>query len=56
LLLFDDGRLPGWDVAQVAALFTNIQDLKIALLLFSRASGRPDAYRDGSPNGTLWNS
>jgi hypothetical protein len=56
LLLFDDGRLPGWDVAQIADLFRNINDLKIALLLSDKAPARTDAYRDGSPNGSLWNS
>jgi hypothetical protein len=56
LLLFDDGRLPGWDVAQIAELFGNINDLKIALLLSNKAPARTDAYRDGSPNGSLWNS
>jgi 2-polyprenyl-6-methoxyphenol hydroxylase-like FAD-dependent oxidoreductase len=56
LLLFDDGRLPGWDVAQIADLFRNINDLKIVLLLSNKAPSRPDAYRDGSSNGSLWNS
>jgi 2-polyprenyl-6-methoxyphenol hydroxylase-like FAD-dependent oxidoreductase len=56
LLLFDDGRLPGWDVARIAASFRNISDLKIVLLLSNKAPGRPEAYRDGSLNGTLWNS
>jgi 2-polyprenyl-6-methoxyphenol hydroxylase-like FAD-dependent oxidoreductase len=56
LLLFDDGRLPGWNVAHIAETFRNINDLKIALLLSSKAPGRLDAYRDGSSNGTLWNS
>jgi 2-polyprenyl-6-methoxyphenol hydroxylase-like FAD-dependent oxidoreductase len=56
LLLFDDGRLPSWDVAGVAQYFVNISDLKIVLLLSNQAPSRPDAYRDGSSNGSLWNS
>jgi 2-polyprenyl-6-methoxyphenol hydroxylase-like FAD-dependent oxidoreductase len=56
LLLFDDGRLPSWDVPLAARSFTNIHDLKIVLLLRNAAPGRPDAYRDGSANGSLWNT
>jgi 2-polyprenyl-6-methoxyphenol hydroxylase-like FAD-dependent oxidoreductase len=56
LLLFDDGRLPGWEAAPVAQTFANISDLKIILLLSKQAPNRPGAYRDGSPNGSLWNS
>ena len=56
LLLFDDGRLPSWDVAQVAQTFTNISDLKIILLLSHQAPSQSDAYRDGSLNGSLWSS
>jgi FAD binding domain len=56
LLLFDDGRLPSWDVAQIAETFRNINDLKIALVLSNKAPGRPNDYRDGSTNGSLWNS
>jgi 2-polyprenyl-6-methoxyphenol hydroxylase-like FAD-dependent oxidoreductase len=56
LLLFDDGRLPNWDVARVAQSFPNIHDLKIVLLLSNQAPKRTDAYRDASPNGSLWNS
>jgi len=55
LLLFDDGRLPGWDVSQVAAYFRNIRDLNIVLLSSIDAPIRAGAYRDGS-NGALWNS
>jgi 2-polyprenyl-6-methoxyphenol hydroxylase-like FAD-dependent oxidoreductase len=56
LLLFDDGRLPAWDVSRIAETFRNISDLKIALLLSSKAPARPNIYRDGSANGSLWNS
>jgi 2-polyprenyl-6-methoxyphenol hydroxylase-like FAD-dependent oxidoreductase len=56
LLLFDDGRLPSWEVAQIAQTFTSINDLQIVLLLSNKAPGRPDAYRDASPNGSLWKS
>jgi 2-polyprenyl-6-methoxyphenol hydroxylase-like FAD-dependent oxidoreductase len=56
LLLFDDGRLPGWDVARAEQFFTNIRDLKIVLLLSNDAPKRPDAYCDGSTNGSLWSS
>src|SRR6201997_5659416 len=31
LLLFDEGRLPGWDPGQIKQLFPNIDDLKIIL-------------------------
>jgi hypothetical protein len=55
LLLFDDGRLPGWDVSQVAPYFRNIRDLNIVLLSSTDAPIRAGAYRDGS-NGALWNS
>lgn len=56
LLLFEDGRLPNWDVAGVARLFVKIHDLKILLLLSNEVPGRPDAYRDGSTNGSLWST
>ena len=56
LLLFDDGRLPDWDVARVARYFTDIQDLKIVRISSSsKTPNQPDVYRDG-PNGTLWSS
>jgi 2-polyprenyl-6-methoxyphenol hydroxylase-like FAD-dependent oxidoreductase len=55
LLLFDDGRLPGWDVSQVAPYFRNIRDLNIVLVSSPDAPARGGAYRDGS-NGALWNS
>jgi 2-polyprenyl-6-methoxyphenol hydroxylase-like FAD-dependent oxidoreductase len=54
LLLFEDGRLPNWDVARVARSFTNIPDLQIVLLSGNEVLGPPDAYRDGSSNGSLW--
>ena len=38
LLLFDDGRLPSWDVPLAARIFANIHDLKIVLLLRSEGS------------------
>jgi len=56
LLLFEDGRLPSWDVAGVARLFANIHDLKIVLLLANAVPRRSDAYRDGSRNGSLWSA
>ncbi|MBV8141699.1 MAG: FAD-dependent monooxygenase, partial [Verrucomicrobia bacterium] len=56
LLLFDDGRLPGWDVARVAQSFAGIHDLKIVPLLSSQAAKRTDAYCDASSKGSLWNS
>ena len=56
LLLFDDGRLPSWDLARVAPSFTNICDLKIVLLQSNEAPRRPDAYCDVSSNGSLWSS
>jgi len=56
LLLFDDGRLPSWDISRITQTFTDICDLKIVLLLSKEASKRPDAYRDVSPNGSLWSS
>jgi 2-polyprenyl-6-methoxyphenol hydroxylase-like FAD-dependent oxidoreductase len=56
LLLFDDGRLPSWDVARVGQYFTNICDLKIVLLLSDGAPRRLDSYCDASSNGSLWNS
>jgi 2-polyprenyl-6-methoxyphenol hydroxylase-like FAD-dependent oxidoreductase len=55
LLLFDDGRLPGWDVTRVAEFFRNIDDLKIILFSSIDDPGQPGAYRDGS-NGALWTS
>jgi len=54
LLLFDDGRLPSWDVPQVAQFFTNIRDLKIVLFSSSENLRQPGLYH-GS-NGSLWNS
>ncbi len=56
LLLFDDGRLPGWDLKEMARTFADIHDLKTVLLLPKGAARRPDAYYDNSDNGLLWNS
>ena len=55
LLLFDDGRLPGWDVNQVGPHFDDIRDLNMVILSSINAPIRAGAYRDGS-NGALWNS
>ena len=55
LLLFDDGKLPSWDLPRVAQFFTNIRDLKIVIFSSSETTRQPDVYCDGS-NGALWNS
>jgi 2-polyprenyl-6-methoxyphenol hydroxylase-like FAD-dependent oxidoreductase len=33
LLLFDEGRLPGWDAGRIKQLFPNIDDLKVILVV-----------------------
>jgi 2-polyprenyl-6-methoxyphenol hydroxylase-like FAD-dependent oxidoreductase len=55
LLLFDDGRLPNWDLTSIAQSFQNIHDLKIALLSPADSSRHSNTYVDRS-NGCLWKS
>jgi len=56
LLLFDDGRLPGWDLDQITKTFADIHDLKTVLLLPHGVNRRPGAYSDNSSRGWLWNA
>ncbi|HEY0791782.1 MAG TPA: FAD-dependent monooxygenase [Chthoniobacterales bacterium] len=53
LLLFTDGSLPGWNAAQVAELFPDVRDLKIAVLSPPCAPADAGTYRIG-PDGVLW--
>jgi hypothetical protein len=44
LLLFDEGRLPGWDPHQIKQRFSNINDLKVALITHPKAPRTEAAY------------
>lgn len=52
LILFDDGRLPGWDRAAVAALCADVPGLKVVRLVPSTCEAATGDYRDAS--GDLW--
>jgi 2-polyprenyl-6-methoxyphenol hydroxylase-like FAD-dependent oxidoreductase len=44
LLLFDDGRLPSWNQAEIAQIFQDIHDLRVAALFPSDKSRKDGAY------------
>jgi 2-polyprenyl-6-methoxyphenol hydroxylase-like FAD-dependent oxidoreductase len=53
LILFDDGRLPGWEPTQVSHLFQDINDLQVIRLFPSDEAKTGDGYVDAS-GGDLW--
>jgi 2-polyprenyl-6-methoxyphenol hydroxylase-like FAD-dependent oxidoreductase len=44
LLLFDDGRLPSWNQAEISQIFQDIHDLRVAALFPGGKSRRDGAY------------
>ncbi|HEY9898194.1 MAG TPA: FAD-dependent monooxygenase [Pantanalinema sp.] len=52
LLLFDDGRLPGWETEAVAGLLADIPGLRIVRIVPSTCEAGPLDYRDAT--GALW--
>jgi len=55
LLLFDEGRLPGWDPGQIKQLFPNIDDLKIILIVPQNIPGKEGAYVASESLWRIWN-
>ncbi|MBV8815277.1 MAG: FAD-dependent monooxygenase [Verrucomicrobia bacterium] len=53
LILFDDGRLPGWEVTQVSRLFQDINDLQVIRLFPNDEAKTGAGYVDAS-GGSLW--
>jgi len=53
LLLFDDGRLPGWNQSEIAQLFQDIHDLRVVVLFPSENAKRDGAYA-GASGESLW--
>ena len=53
LLLFDDGRLPGWNQGEVAQLFQDINDLRV-VILFPNEKGKRDGAYAGATGESLW--
>jgi 2-polyprenyl-6-methoxyphenol hydroxylase-like FAD-dependent oxidoreductase len=53
LLLFDDGRLPRWNQGEIAQLFQDIHDLKVAALFPTETSRKNGAYAC-TGSGALW--
>jgi 2-polyprenyl-6-methoxyphenol hydroxylase-like FAD-dependent oxidoreductase len=56
LLLFDEGRLPGWDPNRIKQHFENINDLKVALLVPPKAPRTDGAYIALDPLWRTWNA
>jgi hypothetical protein len=56
LLLFDEGRLPGWDPDRIKQCFQNINDLRIVLLLPPNAPKTEGAYVALDPLWRTWNA
>jgi 2-polyprenyl-6-methoxyphenol hydroxylase-like FAD-dependent oxidoreductase len=56
LLLFDEGRLPGWDPDRIKQCFQNINDLRIVLLLPPNAPRTDGAYVALDPLWRTWNA
>src|SRR5262249_6421197 len=56
LLLFDEGRLPGWDPDRLKQHFQNIHDLKVALIVPPNAPKTNGAYVAVSRLWRTWNA
>jgi 2-polyprenyl-6-methoxyphenol hydroxylase-like FAD-dependent oxidoreductase len=54
LLLFDDGRLPGWNVADVSAPLRQLPGLAVVRVVRTRGSARPGDVVD--VEGAVWRS
>jgi 2-polyprenyl-6-methoxyphenol hydroxylase-like FAD-dependent oxidoreductase len=55
LLLFDEGRLPGWDPQRTRGYFQNIDDLVVALIAPSKAPVTDAAYIASDSLWRTWN-
>jgi 3-(3-hydroxy-phenyl)propionate hydroxylase len=55
LLLFDEGRLPGWDPGRIKQLFHNIDDLNVTLLARPNIPGAEGAYVASESLWQIWN-
>jgi hypothetical protein len=55
LLLFEEGRLPGWDPDRIKQVFHNINDLKVILIVPQKAPRTEGAYVASEPLWRLWN-
>ena len=55
LLLFDDGRLPGWDLNRIKQQFLNINDLKLILIVSPKAPNTEGGYIASDPLWRIWN-
>jgi 2-polyprenyl-6-methoxyphenol hydroxylase-like FAD-dependent oxidoreductase len=56
LLLFDEGRLPGWDPDRIKQHFGNINDLKVVLVIPPKAPRTDGAYIASDPLWRTWNA
>jgi 2-polyprenyl-6-methoxyphenol hydroxylase-like FAD-dependent oxidoreductase len=54
LLLFGDGKLPGWEVSMIRQQFPDIADLRVILILPKTVSGPHGSYHDSSANSSLF--
>src|SRR5262249_37884644 len=55
LLLFDEGRLPGWDPVGIKQVFHNIDDLKVTLILPPEVPRADGAYVASEALWQTWN-
>jgi hypothetical protein len=55
LLLFDEGRLPGWDPGRIKQIFHNIDDLKVILIVPPKVSSTEGAYVASESLWQIWN-
>ena len=55
LLLFDEGRLPGWDPDRIKQLFHNIDDLKVILIVPPKVTNIEGAYVASESLWQIWN-
>ena len=56
LLLFDEGRLPGWDPNRIKQHFDNIDDLKVVLVAPPNAPRTDGAYVASDPLWRTWSA
>jgi 2-polyprenyl-6-methoxyphenol hydroxylase-like FAD-dependent oxidoreductase len=54
LVLFGDERLPGWEPSAIRKQFSDIADLKVAVILPKKVSALGESFRDATADSSLF--
>jgi 2-polyprenyl-6-methoxyphenol hydroxylase-like FAD-dependent oxidoreductase len=54
LVLFGDGKLPGWEPSAIRKQFSDIADLKVAVILPKKVSALGESFRDATADSSLF--